>query len=129
MGARVRRAAALDGEGGDGSMAENTITEKTRFGLPAFVALSIIVSAITGTAAAVASAYSFKEGVMERLEQHIQANGVMLTRQQDQALQHYLSLERFGEWRQSERIRQDQQYYSLLNAVDRLRLALETRHR
>jgi cobyrinic acid a,c-diamide synthase len=110
-------------------MAGNGINEKSRMSVPLFMALTVVVSAITGTAAAVASAFGFKETALERIEQRIQQESARINNQRSEALSHYLTLERFGDWRQQERVRSDQQYYGLLNAIDRLRQTIETRHR
>src|ERR1051326_566603 len=104
-------------------MAPNGITENTRMSVPLFMVLTMFVSAVTGTAAAVAAAYGFKESTLERIEQRIETESARINGQRAEALSHYLSLERFSDWRQQERIRSDQQYFGLLNAIDRLRLS------
>lgn len=108
-------------------MAHGDITEKSRMGMPLFMAMTVFISAITGTAAAVASAYGFKESTIDRIEQKINDQAAKLQSQQSEALTHYLSLERFSEWRQTERARQDSQFYSLMGAIDRLRMSVESR--
>lgn len=102
------------------------ISEKSRMGMPLFMAMTVFISAITGTAAAVASAYGFKEATIDRIEQKISDQAAKLQSQQSEALTHYLSLERFSEWRQAERARADQQYWSILNSIDRLRVSVES---
>src|SRR3954467_15581726 len=109
-------------------MAPNGITENSRISVPIFMAMTVLVSTITGAAAAVAAAYGFKESTIERMEQRIQIESSRISAQRSEALSHYLSLERFSDWRQQERIRSDQQYFGLLNAIDRLRQSIESRH-
>lgn len=106
-----------------------SLTEKSRGSLPLILTASILVSVVTGTAAAVAAAYSFKEKTLEGIEARLQASAARNALERQEALSHYLSLEKFGEWRQQERIRTDAANYAVLNAIERLRMAVESRRR
>lgn len=96
------------------------VNDLTRQSLPITLAISLIVSAITGTGAAMTSAYSLRDNLMEKLNAEV-ARSVQQTRQERaDALRGYVSKESFADWRQQERVRQDSQYFQLLNAIERL---------
>ena len=98
----------------------NGLTEKSRLSLPLTVAISLLVSAVTGTGAAVTSAYSLRDQTMEAVEQRIEKTAGQLRHERGELLSRYLSREAFAEWRQNDRIRQDANFYRLLNAIERL---------
>lgn len=103
------------------------INEKTRTGLPLVMAASLFVSAITGTAAAVASAYGLRDSLLERLTRDLERQAVQIRQERTDQLRNYVSREQFLEWRQGERVRQDGQFYSLLSAIERLSARMNRR--
>jgi hypothetical protein len=97
-----------------------TVNDLTKQSLPLTLAVSLVVSAITGTGAAVTSAYSLRDAILSRVSSDIDRSAEKTRREWEEQLHYYLSKEAFFEWRQQERIRQDRQFYQLLNAIERL---------
>lgn len=73
-----------------------------------------------GTLAAVTSAYAFRDKTLDDLHNRVEKTVVQVRSERQESLKHYLTKEGFSEWRQQERIRQDAQFYRLLNAIERL---------
>lgn len=92
----------------------------TKSSLPVTLAVSLLVSAITGTMAAVTSAYGMRDAILVRVATDIDRATAAIRQERTDQLRYYVSKESFAEWRQQERIRQDQQYFNLLNAIERL---------
>lgn len=103
------------------------ITEKSRFSLPATLAASLFVSAISGTLAATTAAFGLRDRILDKVHQEVTAAIQTEKDERDSALRFYVEKEAFSEWKQNERIRQDQQYYTLLNAIERLSVRIGKR--
>lgn len=97
----------------------------TKLSLPITLAASLFVSAVTGTVAAMGSAYSLRDGMVERINREMEKSMQQTRQERNEHLRYYVSKESFADWRQQERIRSDKQYYSLLNAIERLGLRME----
>jgi hypothetical protein len=93
------------------------LNEETRASLPFTALLSLIVSLVTGTVASVAAAYGVRDKMLDEVHLQIVASADTL-RQERKSL--FLTKEDFSAWREQDRVRQDRQYYNLLNAVERL---------
>jgi hypothetical protein len=93
------------------------LNEQTRASLPFTALLSLFVSVITGTIASMTAAYGMRDKLLDQVHKEIVASADGL-RQERRDM--FLSKEDFFSWREQDRIRQDRQYYSLLNAVERL---------
>lgn len=96
------------------------VNDMTKQSLPLTLAVSLIVSAITGTGAAVMSAYSLRDGLVERINREVEKSAGQMRAERTEALHDYVSKEAFGDWKQQDRIRSDKQYFGLLNAIERL---------
>jgi hypothetical protein len=96
------------------------LNEKTRLGLPITLALSLLASAITGTAAAVTAVYGLRDRTLMAVEQRLERSQAALRQERADALQRYLTREQFLSWREGDRIRQDANLHKILSAIDRL---------
>lgn len=96
------------------------VNENTRLALPLTMAASLLASAIAGTISATMTAYGFRDRALSQVNAMIDRSSQQIRKERETELKHYLTRETFQEWRQQERIRSDSQYYSLMNAIERL---------
>lgn len=97
------------------------LTDKTRLSLPITLAITVMVSLISGAVSATTAAYSLRDRCLEEVKLEVTAATALMRAERTADLRFYLEKETFSDWKQKERIRQDQQFYTLLNAIERLR--------
>lgn len=109
----------VEAPGAEGIMVDN-LNEKSRLSLPLTMVLSLVVSALSGTIAATTAAYGFRDTLLDKVHAEVVASATQERAERANDLRYYVDKEAFGEWKQRDRVRQDQQYYGILNAIERL---------
>ena len=93
-----------------------SLTPETPVKMPVVMLVSLIVAVISG----VAGAYSVRSRDIAETRQAIEAAATVQRAVGREEMRRYLTREEFLEWRRTERSRQDQQFYSLLSAIERI---------
>lgn len=100
-----------------------SLSEKTRINVPIITLLAIL----TGFGSAIGAAWGLREQMRVdyriAIKEAVQEERVRVT----EKFGHYITREEFAEWRRADAEKRDAQYYSLLNALERLRTDVRRR--
>lgn len=87
--------------------------------------LATVMALLSMAVGAVTTFYTTRDQAMAGARSEIQASALAMRAEYRDALTHYLSREEWSQWKEANGARRDEQYYSLLGALQRISARLQ----